>query len=76
MKWEYKIWSCKQPSGAMFRGAGDIPAEEITLALNALGEDGWEAVSVFPVAMAQGATNMVGILLKRPVRNSTAETGA
>jgi hypothetical protein len=67
MKWEYKIWSYKQPAGAIFRGAGDIPAEEITVTLNALGGDGWEAVSVFPVAMAQGATNMVGVLLKRPV---------
>jgi hypothetical protein len=51
----------------MWRGAGDVPADEVTAALNKLGNDGWEAVSVFPIAMAQGATNMVGILLKRAV---------
>jgi Domain of unknown function (DUF4177) len=65
MKWEYKIYSYKQPSGMLFRGAGDIPVDEIVGALNRLGADGWEAVSAFPIAIAQGATNMVGILLKR-----------
>jgi hypothetical protein len=54
-------------SGIMFRGAGAIPADEITAALNKLGNEGWEAVSVFPIAMAEGATNIVGILLKRAV---------
>jgi len=67
MKWEYRIYSHKQPSGMLFRGAGDIPIDEITIALNKLGTEGWEAVGVFPVAMAQGATNMVGVLLKRPL---------
>lgn len=66
MKWEYMVYSYKQPSGTLFRGAGGIPADEIANALDALGQDEWEAVSVFPIAMAQGATNMVGILLKRP----------
>jgi len=66
MKWEYTIYSHKQPSGMLFRGAGDIPVGEIATELNRLGADGWEAVGVFPVAMAQGATNMIGILLKRP----------
>jgi hypothetical protein len=67
MQWEYTVYSHKQPSGVLFRGAGDIPSEEIVGALNQLGADGWEAVGVFPVAMAQGATNMIGVLLKRPV---------
>jgi Domain of unknown function (DUF4177) len=67
MKWEYQIYSHKQPSGVMFRGAGDLPVQEIAGALNKLGQEGWEAVSAFPVAMAQGATNLLGILLKRPV---------
>jgi hypothetical protein len=67
MKWEYRVYAHKQPGGALFRGAGDIPAEEIAKALNELGSDGWEAVSVFPVAMGQGATNLLGVLLKRPV---------
>jgi hypothetical protein len=67
MKWEYKVYSWKQPSGVLFRGAGAIPTDEIAAALNKLGNEGWEAVSVFPIAMAEGATNMVGILLKRAV---------
>lgn len=67
MKWEYRIYTWKQPSGIMFRGAGDIPSDEITAALNKLGSEGWEAVGAFPIAMAQGATNIVGILLKRPL---------
>jgi Domain of unknown function (DUF4177) len=67
MKWEYKLHAWKQPGGVIFRGAGDIPANEITVALNKLGTEGWEAVAVFPIAMAQGATNIVGILLKRPL---------
>ena len=66
MKWEYKIYAHKQPSGMLFRGAGDIPVDEIANGLDRLGGEGWEAVGVFPVAMAQGATNLLGILLKRP----------
>jgi len=46
---------------------GAIPADEIIAALNTLGNEGWEAVSVFLIEMALGATNMVGILLKRAV---------
>ncbi len=67
MKWEYTIYSIKQPSGVLFRGAGQIPVEEIIPALNKLGSERWEVVSAFPIAMAEGATNMLGILLKRPV---------
>ena len=67
MKWEYTIYSVKQPSGVVFRGAGQIPVSEIIPALNRLGSEGWEAVSVFPSAMAEGATNLLGILLKRPL---------
>jgi hypothetical protein len=67
MKWEYRMYAHKQPSGVFFRGAGDIPIDEMADALNKLGSEGWETVSVFPVAMAQGATNLVGVLLKRPL---------
>jgi len=67
MKWEYKILSIKQPHGVLFRGGGQIPGDEMTAALDRLGNDGWEVVNVFPVAIAQGATNLLGILLKRPV---------
>jgi hypothetical protein len=36
MKWEYTIYSHKQPSGMLFRGAGDIPVDEITSAFLAV----------------------------------------
>ena len=67
MKWEYWIYWHKQPSGMVFRGAGDIPVAEILTALNKGGAEGWEAVGVFPVAMGSGATNVIGFLLKRPL---------
>lgn len=67
MRWEYKVYAHKQPSGMVFRGAGDIPAAEMASEMNELGADGWEAVCAFPVAIAQGATNMIGVLLKRPL---------
>ena len=65
--WEYHIYSYKQPSGMIFRGAGGVP-DEVQPDLNALGKDGWEVASSYPVNMAQGATNMVVFILKRPVR--------
>jgi hypothetical protein len=52
MTWEYKIFSYKQPSGMLFRGAGEIPTNEILPALNKLSSEGWEALSVFPISMA------------------------
>lgn len=64
-KWEYHIYTYKQPSGIMFRGAGDIP-ETVQGELNALGQEGWEIAAAYPVAMAQGSTNQVVIILKRP----------
>jgi hypothetical protein len=71
MKWEYKVYSWDRPIPKFFGKAGAaIPADEMTAALNTLGNEGWEAVSVFPVEMAQGVTsqtNSVGILLKRAV---------
>ncbi len=71
MKWEYWVYSHKQPSGVVFRGAGDIPVAEIVAELNKAGAQGWEAVSAFPVAMGAGATNIIGVLMKRPI----AQTG-
>ncbi len=65
--WEYHIYSYKQPSGMIFRGAGGVP-DEVEPDLNKLGKDGWEVASAYPVTMAQGATNMVVIILKRPLR--------
>lgn len=70
MKWEYKVYSWqpfKDGGGTFFHPAGPIPADKITPELNTLGNEGWEAVSVFPIETAPGATNMVGILLKRAV---------
>jgi len=65
-KWEYTIYSHQQPS-KFLRGAGDIPAAEISAQLNKLGAEGWEVVSAFPVALGSGATHELGFLLKRPL---------
>ena len=72
MKWEYKIYSWDRPIPKFFgKVAPDIPADEMTAALNTLGNEGWEAVSVFPVEMPGGGvgsqTQAIGILLKRAV---------
>jgi len=64
-KWEYYIYKYNQPSGMVFRGAGDVP-EDVQNQLNALGQEGWEVTTAYPVAMAQGSTNQVVIILKRP----------
>ena len=66
MKWEYKMYSCDRPFSRWSGRAGELPADEMTAALNTLGNEGWEAVSVFPVETAS-QTNSVGILLKRAV---------
>ena len=63
--WEYKVYSYKQPSGMLSRGAGDVP-EGFLQDLNALGAEGWEVATSYPVAMGNGATNQVVTILKRP----------
>ncbi|MFM9966765.1 MAG: DUF4177 domain-containing protein [Planctomycetaceae bacterium] len=64
-KWEYRIYNYKQPSGVIFRGAGDVP-ENVPKDLNALGNEGWEIIASYPVAMGSGATNQIVMILKRP----------
>jgi hypothetical protein len=65
MKWEHKVIPWKQPGGLMFRGMGAIPPDDVNAQLTKLGNEGWEAVSVFTIA--EGAQNIIGILLKRAV---------
>ena len=62
--WEYKVYSYKQPSGMFIKGAGDVP-DNLLHDLNALGAEGWEVATSYPVAMQQGATNQVVTILKR-----------
>jgi Domain of unknown function (DUF4177) len=66
MKWDYHIYSYRQPSGVLFRGAGDTP-EEVDRDIKKLGKEGWELSAAYPVAMAQGATNSIVIIFKRPI---------
>ena len=65
MRWEYTIYSHKQPSGMIFRGAGDIPTDEIESGLNKLGAEGWEAVGL---TLKRGdLMTWPVVLLKRPI---------
>ncbi|WP_058304126.1 DUF4177 domain-containing protein [Gorillibacterium timonense] len=60
-RWEYKTIQVKT-SG--FWG-GKLDDNEFELHLNALGNEGWELVSVFDTNQAQGATMMVVAVFKR-----------
>ena len=40
-----------------------------------LGEEGWELVSSFPVDSAEGGTNAVGWVFKRPIKAEEVATG-
>lgn len=62
--WAYHIIKFS-PSGVVFRG-GNIDVAALSGELNQLGAGGWEVVGVFTSAIAQGATNEVAIILKRP----------
>lgn len=62
--WAYHIIKFS-PSGVVFRG-GNIDIGVLSGELNKLGVAGWEVVGVFTSAIAQGATNEVAIILKRP----------
>lgn len=63
--WEYHVLKF-EPTGMVFRG-GKIPDEWLSEELNKLGAEGWELVSTFTSAIAQGATNEVAVILKRPI---------
>jgi hypothetical protein len=61
-RWEYRVVSW----GGMFSGPKD---EELEAELNALGQDGWEALAVRP--HVQGG-NKVMAVLKRPLGGGEA----
>jgi hypothetical protein len=61
MQWEYKLLSMKTGG---FVG-GKLDDEKFTRALNELGRDRWELVSVFDTAMGSGQTRDVIAVFKR-----------
>lgn len=63
MRWEYQTLMFN--AGGLFFG-GKIDGAQLNDRLNALGEEGWELVSVFDTAMAEGRTRSVVAVLKRP----------
>lgn len=65
MKWQYQVHTYKQPSGVIFRGTGSVP-EELQGELAKFGTEGWELIAAYPIAMGQGATNIVVMIFKRP----------
>ncbi len=64
MKWEYYTLSI--PATGFFVG-GKVDLNKLTENLNQLGHAGWELVSVFDTAMAQGMTRDVIAVMKRPL---------
>ena len=62
--WSYHVVKFS-PTGVIFRG-GNIDIAALAGELNQMGAAGWEVVGVITSAIAQGATNEVGIILKRP----------
>jgi len=62
MKWEYR--TVVFPASGWLLG-GKLDGQAFNDKLNALGEDGWELVSVFDTSMAEGQTRDVIAVLKR-----------
>lgn len=66
MKWEYKTVSFGASSGFWpFAAGGDVGQDEVTAALNRLGQEGWELVSALDTNDVRGQTRMVVCILKR-----------
>ena len=66
-KWEYKtlVVALKQSWG--FKGlSSQAEPNEITTALNELGEVGWELVSIEDISESAGVSKQVVLILKRP----------
>jgi len=63
-KWTYHVFKFS-PTGTLFRG-GKIDDDWLMKELNALGAEGWEMVTAFTSAIAQGATNEVAVVMKKP----------
>lgn len=61
MRWEYQTLKMK-PSF----WAGKVDGDELRDRLNELGAQGWELVAVLDTNMAQGSTQEIHFLFKRP----------
>lgn len=62
-RWEYK---CRTVAPAGFIANGKFDPREIEDDLNALGQKGWELVSVAPANKNPGVTRAIHLFLKRP----------
>ena len=58
VKWEYKIINIRSENYRLNPAA--------SRELDALGEDGWELVSITSVNFKTGATDNIGMVFKRP----------
>lgn len=67
MGWEYKTIQMDFDSGTFFSQGGHFDSEAFSTALNRLGWEGWELVSIFDTNNVQGATRFVVAVLKRPL---------
>ena len=66
LRWEYTTLGLG--AGGYLTGGGQIDLQALTDRLNALGDDGWELVSVFDTSRTSGQTRVVVAVLKRPVQ--------
>lgn len=62
-KWEYKV--LKQKTDSSFLSGTEFDADALQAALNRLGSDGWEVVSVFDIEKVKGGSKYVNVVLKR-----------
>jgi hypothetical protein len=65
MKWEYQ--TLKFSTSRTVVQPTDLDVERFTNALNAVGSEGWELVSVFSINSTEGDTATVNATLKRPI---------
>lgn len=61
IRWEYKIINIRSESYRLDPGA--------SRELNRLGNDGWELVGLTSVNFKSGATDNIGMVFKRPVKD-------
>lgn len=60
--WEYQ--TLKVLPGGFF--GGKVDEDELLAALNRMGSEGWELVSVFDTSYGQGRSREIVLILKRP----------
>jgi uncharacterized protein DUF4177 len=64
-RWEYMVLDV---GVAGFWIGPDLDGDALTAKLNELGSEGWEAVAMTGLAIMQGRTKDLVVVLKRPLR--------